>query len=101
MKHLRTISTKLAAVLLVAAAGAQTGNAAEVIEGNLSQVTDKSITIDSAKTYKFDPAKAECFDFRKDRMTCATLVAIGYADKARVTFVGDAIQRIDILELQQ
>jgi hypothetical protein len=101
MKIRTRFPESIAAVLLGALAGAHPAGAADVIEGVLSQVTDTSVTMDSARTFRFDPATAECFDFRNDRTTCATLVAIGYADKVRLTLVGDTVQRIDILLLQQ
>lgn len=98
---IRTRFPESIAAVLLGALGAHAASAADVIEGVLSQVTSTSVTMDSSRTFKFDPAMAQCFDFRNDRTTCATLVAIGYADKVRLTLVGDTVQRIDILLLQQ
>lgn len=72
-----------------------------VVVGRLTQVTNNQVTVDDVHAFRFDPARAQCFDFRAQRMTCATLVGVGYADKARLTLVGDTVQRIDVLELQQ
>lgn len=92
---------------LCALAAAHLANAAdpavagEPVVGRLAQATDRTATIEGVGTFKFDPARAQCFDHRKVSMTCATLVAVGYADKVRVTIVGDTVTRVDIIELQQ
>jgi len=59
------------------------------------------VQVDHSRVYQFNPALARCFDFRGDALTCDTLVGIGYVDRARITLLGTAVQRIDILELQQ
>lgn len=73
----------------------------QILVGRITQMTKDRVTIDDVHSFKFQPAKAQCFDFRAARTTCETLVAIGYADQARVTVLGGVVQRIDIIELQQ
>lgn len=70
------------------------------VQGSLF-VTATSVEIDRTQHVKFVPAEAQCFDHRGDALTCATLVGIGYVDKARVTLRGDSVVRIDIILLQQ
>jgi hypothetical protein len=73
------------------------------LEGRL-RLSRTQAVLDETRTYKFDPEKAQCFIARgRDSLptTCATLVGVGYADRARVTVVGDSVVRLDILELQQ
>jgi hypothetical protein len=72
-----------------------------VYEARLVQITRTDVTIEGLGTYPLDPAVLECFDFRKERTTCETLAGVGYADRARITFVSGKVRRIDILELQQ
>ena len=73
----------------------------QVIEGRLTQITTEQVTLDGVRTFRIEPQRTECFDFRSDRTTCATLALIGYADKARLSVAGTVVRRIDLLELQQ
>lgn len=96
----------IAAALCTLTAGhlanaADAANTLEPVVGRLAQATDRTVTIDGVGTFKFDPGRAQCFDHHKVRLTCATLVAVGYADKVSVTIAGDTVTRIDIIELQQ
>ena len=86
----------LAPALNVLAAGAP-----GVLEGRLTRVTASFVQLDHNQTFIFNPAVAQCFDFRGDALPCETLVAIGYADRARVIVRGANVQRIEIVELQQ
>lgn len=94
-------SARLVAMASAALAFAAAGAADTTLEGRISQVTSTSLVLDHTRTLKFDPAIAECFDDRNVRTTCATLVAVGYVDKARLTLLGDTVRRVDILQLQQ
>lgn len=96
----------IAAVLCTLAAAhlanaADPASAGEPVVGRLAQATDRTVTIEGVGTFKFDPVRAQCFDHHKVTLTCATLVAVGYADKVSVTIAGDTVTRIDIIELQQ
>jgi hypothetical protein len=71
------------------------------LEGRLTRITASFVQLDHDRTYLFNPAVAQCFDFRGDALPCDTLVAIGYADRARVIVSGANVQRIEIVELQQ
>jgi hypothetical protein len=82
--------------LHVLAAGAPS-----VLEGRLTRVTTSYVQVDHDRSYQFNPAVAQCFDFRGDAMPCDTLVAVGYADRARITLRGTDVQRIEIVELHQ
>lgn len=75
--------------------------AATTITGRLSVVKANLVEVDRTQRFQFQPSNAECFDHNGVRMTCQTLVGIGYADRARVTIVANQVRRIDILELQQ
>ncbi len=97
--HARLVAQLLA--LALPALQASAAGALSVVEGRLTIVTATAVQVDHGASYEFDPASASCFDFRGDAMTCDTLVGIGYADRARITLRGTAVQRIDILELQQ
>ena len=100
----RTVATRCFGLLLALAwpaLQALAAGAPGVIEGRLTRVTASFIQLDHDRTYLFNPAVAECFDFRGDAMPCDTLVAIGYADRARVIVRGANVQRIEIVELQQ
>jgi hypothetical protein len=95
-------STLLVLALAWPALGAHAaGTTPGVVEGVLTQVQASFVQVDHQHTFQFNPATARCFDFRGDAMTCATLVGIGYADRARITLRGDTVLRIDVLELQQ
>jgi hypothetical protein len=72
-----------------------------VFEGRLTRVTTSFVQVDHDRTYQFNPALVQCFDFRGDALPCATLVNIGYVDRARVTVRGADVKRIEIVELQQ
>jgi len=80
---------------------ASAAGAPGVVEGTITRVTTDEVQVDHSRVYQFNPALARCFDFRGDALTCDTLVGIGYVDRARITLLGTAVQRIDILELQQ
>ncbi|HXS91457.1 MAG TPA: hypothetical protein VN705_19020 [Steroidobacteraceae bacterium] len=95
----RLYSLLLAAVLPLLDASA--AGAPGVVEGTITRVTTDEVQVDHSRVYQFNPALARCFDFRGDALTCDTLVGIGYVDRARITLLGTAVQRIDILELQQ
>jgi hypothetical protein len=73
----------------------------QTLQGRITQITTEKVTIDGIHTFKLDPKKTQCFDHRGDKTSCATLAAVGYADSAIVTIVGDSVQRIDIKQLQQ
>ncbi|HEY7639392.1 MAG TPA: hypothetical protein VH814_06680 [Steroidobacteraceae bacterium] len=95
----RLYSLLLAAVLpLLDASAAGTPG---VVEGTLTRINASEVQVDHDQVYLFDPARAHCFDFRGDALPCDTLIGIGYVDRARITLLGTAVQRIDILELQQ
>jgi hypothetical protein len=91
------------AALSPASVLAQTGT--QIVQGRLAHITSRQLTLelahDDIREFKFDLAKAKCFDFRKDPMSCQTLIGVGYANKARITLVDGVIQRVDIIELQQ
>jgi hypothetical protein len=70
------------------------------IEGRLARITATEVSIENGSTYKID-GQTRCFDAQQVKLTCATLAAVGYADAARITVVGDTARRIDILLLQQ
>jgi hypothetical protein len=94
----------IAALIVVLAGVAPLSVAVEplqVVEGRLTQITKEYVTVDSDHTYAIDPERTECFDFRSQRTTCATLALIGYADKARLSVIGTVVKRIDLLELKQ
>ncbi len=59
------------------------------------------VTIDGKQTFQLDPVQAKCFTPGGDKMTCETLAGVGNVEKARVTVMGDLVQRIDVLALQQ
>jgi hypothetical protein len=99
-KQRNLLGCSIACLIMSGSATAAIG-VGEVYEGWLSQITMKYVTVDGTQTFNFDPKKATCFDWRGDKTTCETLVAVGYADKGRVTVVGGVVQRIDIIELQQ
>ena len=80
---------------------ANAAGAPGVLEGRLTRVTASFVQLDHNQTFIFNPAVAQCFDFRGAAMPCETLVAIGYADRARVIVRGANVQRIEIVELQQ
>lgn len=103
MKH-HAFSLAVALVLLGASASAQSQTSPSgVLEGRL-RLSRTEAVLNEARTFKFDPERAQCFTARGQDMfptTCATLVGVGYADKARLTVVGDTVVRLDILELHQ
>lgn len=73
----------------------------QVFTGRLSVVSARHIEVDRTHRFPFQPGSAECFDTHGNRMTCQTLVGIGYADRARITLTGGQVRRIDLLDLQQ
>lgn len=73
---------------------AQTG----ALEGEIS-INATHVTI-AGREYKWS-SQTECRDDRQVKLTCRTLAAVGYADRARVVIAGDKVIRIDILILQQ
>lgn len=89
-----------AALLLIAQAVAAE-ETVRVLVGELTLVTRTHVTIGGIRTLRIDRNKSKCFDFRGELTTCDTLAQVGYVDKARVAYVGDVVQRIDIIELQQ
>jgi hypothetical protein len=95
----RLYSLLLAAVLPLLDASA--AGAPGLVEGTITRVTTSEVQLDHDRVYQFNPALARCFDFRGDELTCDTLVGIGYVDRARITLLGTAVQRIDIVDLQQ
>jgi hypothetical protein len=95
------LSCGIACLSIMSASTTLAASAGEVYEGWLSQITMKSVTVDGSHTFSFDPKKATCFDWRGDKTTCETLVAVGYADKGRITVVSGVVTRVDIIELQQ
>ena len=99
LRHART-----AAMLLIATAcmpnAVVAAEAPQVITGRLL-VTASVVEVDRTQRFIFEPTKAQCFDFRGAAMTCATLVGIGYADKAHVTVAAGTVKRIDIVKLDQ
>lgn len=104
MKHRKLLPLTVAISLCGAAVFAHSVRAAErerVVEGEITQMTNELVTVDGIHSFKFEPAKAQCFDFRADKTTCETLVLTGYAAKARVTVLGDVVQRIDLIEVLQ
>ncbi len=105
MKHRKlyaiALGVSLAIGSLLSIPSARAADPVRVVTGRITQMTQDQVTLDDMRSFKFDPDQAQCFDFRAEKTTCESLVAIGYADKARVTVVGDTVQRIDIIELQQ
>jgi hypothetical protein len=115
MKSQLAFSTLLS--LLAAVAAAQTPGMstpkqrifgpAPVVAGTLVgrlRLSRTEAVVDEQHRFKFDPERTACFTYRGDEAyatTCATLVGIGYADKARLTVAGDKVTRLDILELYQ
>ena len=91
----RSLACAVLASMYVSAASA------EEYVGRLVRITDRLVTIENVGDFKINLANAQCFDHRGDKTTCATLAGIGYADSARVRVIGDAVQRIDVLKLQQ
>jgi hypothetical protein len=117
MKHHTAFSLTLALSLLGAAVAAQSQGMSRpkapvapseapvqgTLEGRL-RLSRTEAVLNEVRTFKFDPEKAQCFIARgiqSFQTTCVTLVGVGYADKARVTVVGDTVVRLEILELQQ
>lgn len=70
-------------------------------EGVLSKITTTMIVMDANKEFRFDSRSAQCRDFRGDKITCETLIAVGYANKARLTLESGMVRKVEILELQQ
>jgi hypothetical protein len=99
-----TVTGSLLTVLAVLPGGlnAQQGNQ---VVGYLKQISASHVLVEDAKlalhTFKIDSTITQCFDHRGDKTTCKTLAGVGYADKGRVTFIGDVAQRIDVIEMQQ
>lgn len=83
--------------------------AEEIIIGHVSKITTKEIIINGNK-YPLLNGSSEDLNARpgtvtecreKFRMTCGTVAAIGYIDKAKVTIRNGYAIQIVILELQQ
>lgn len=105
MKHRKLLLLTLGMSLSVAAVfsthSARAAEGTRIVEGEITQMTNELVTVDGVHSFKFEPAKAQCYDFRADKTTCETLVLTGYAAKARVTVLGDVVQRIDLIEVLQ
>ncbi len=84
----------------LAGAGAHAAGS-EAYEGRLTQITGTYVTVDGQHSFTFEPRKAKCFDPAGAELTCETLVGVGYADRARLTVIANAVRRIDVIELQQ
>lgn len=80
---------------LSAAVGEQT------LQGHVTQITSNLVTFEDGRTFKLDLKQSQCFTPRGYKITCETLVAVGYADKAKITIMGNTVQRIDLLDLKQ
>lgn len=73
---------------------------AEIIQFTMSEVV--ILTEDARQVrFKVERAKTLCFDDRGSPWACEGFALVGYADKARITLLGDVAQRIEIIELQQ
>jgi hypothetical protein len=99
-----TVAARFSSPLLALAWPALHAFAADapgVFEGRLTRVTTNFVQVDHDRTYQFNPALVQCFDFRGDALPCATLVNVGYVDRARITVRGTDVKRIEIVELQQ
>lgn len=101
---IQTRFSQTAAALLASAIFTASVNAAEapaLTAVRLALITNDSVVVDDGPTLLFDPIAAQCFDHMGVRMTCATLVAVGYADQANVTVSGNTVTRIDVVRMQQ
>lgn len=71
-----------------------------------SRIHDGAILINAKyvmlgnKDYRWNSSTV-CRDPTKTKMTCETLVQVGYADRARVVISDDKVTSIDVLVLQQ
>jgi hypothetical protein len=92
------IATMFATLVLPQLLGA--AERTDVVTGRIL-VTSSQVTVEGLGSFPLDLKIAQCFDMRGERMGCETLAGIGYADKARVTFVANKLRRIDLIELQQ
>jgi hypothetical protein len=85
----------------VASPALQAAEAPGAITGRLAQITHRSVIMEDGATFQFDSITAQCFDHRSVKLTCETLVAVGYVDMARLTVTGTTVTRIDVVRLQQ
>jgi hypothetical protein len=100
--NIRTRFAHLIFNVIIGTLAAVTAHAAEApIQGRIVQITSTQVIMDEGPTLKFDPVAAQCFDPRGYRLTCETLIAVGYVDEARITMTGEFVTRIDIVRLQQ
>lgn len=73
---------------------------ADDITGEITQISSQSVTI-GGKKFAFEPGQAECYDASNQKMTCETLVAVGYADEASIMIDRGRIKRIRVIRLNQ
>lgn len=100
--NIRTRLAHLICNALVGLLAATAALAAEAtLQGRIAQITHTQVIMDEGPTLKFDPVAAQCFDHRGVRLTCETLIAVGYVDDARITMAGEFVARIDVVRLQQ
>lgn len=92
--HRTLLCATLVAVLGMNTSAAESGT----YDGSIL-INAKHVMIGS-KDYRWNAA-TECRDPMKARMTCETLVQVGYADRARVVVSDDTVTRIDVLVLHQ
>ena len=69
--------------------------------GRISVLAKDHIVFNDDRTIKFVPAETLCFDAQNQKLTCETLIGVGYVDKARIVLRGGVVRAIHIIDLQQ
>lgn len=88
----------IASILIFTACG--TALAAEKkIEGRLEYLNPKTARINGV-SYAFNPRLAECLT-EGHRVTCETLLGVGYADQVVAIVNNNAVTKLDVTKLSQ
>lgn len=86
-------------MILIAVASVNAGAAeSRAYEGGI-RINAKYVMF-AGKDYRWNSSTV-CRDPMKNKLTCETLVQVGYANRARVVLSDDKATSIDILDLQQ
>lgn len=72
----------------------------EAIEGELQKITREYVTV-NGKSFSLAYSGAQCRDETGTRLTCDTLIGVGYADRVRVTISGGVAIKVDVLKMSQ